>query len=218
MRALLRRPVLAVVAALVWLLGVELGPGLHIARHGELGHHHHGASEALACASHQDGVAVDPHRYHAEHGEGDHAVEEHEHAAVDHHDHEHAAVDRHDHEHAAVDHHDHEHDHDHDVEPEPESADRIASVSVDFSLVAPPATPVVHEPGAVPHGAGSLAHRDLVPLTPPLVLPPILSAPWRPLVVAHVRCIAPSERTPETLRARGPPSGGQPTLEPLSLV
>ena len=69
----------------------------------------------------------------------------------------------------------------------------------------------------MPHGAGSLAHRDLVPLTPPLVLPPILSAPWQPLEVAAVLCVAPGERTPDTLRARGPPLGAR-TPEPSSLV
>jgi hypothetical protein len=63
----------------------------------------------------------------------------------------------------------------------------------------------------MPHGAGSLAHRDLVPLTPPLVLPPILSAPWQPLELAALVHVAPRERTPDTLRARGPPNG---VLEP----
>ena len=37
--AVLRHPALAVAMALVWMLGVEVGPGLHIARHGELAHH-----------------------------------------------------------------------------------------------------------------------------------------------------------------------------------
>ncbi|MEX1361704.1 MAG: hypothetical protein AB1Z98_01150 [Nannocystaceae bacterium] len=65
----------------------------------------------------------------------------------------------------------------------------------------------MHEPHSVPHGEGSLAHRDLLSLTAPPSLPPLSSAPWRPLPRPEPASLAPRRRTPETTRARGPPSG-----------
>jgi hypothetical protein len=228
-RALLRHPGSAVVAVLVWLLGVELGPGLHIARHGQLDHHHHGASEALACAAHEDGMAR-PREHHATAGHHEH------HATAGHHEH-HAAAEHHGH-HAdrrgQAEHHGHhadrrrhaEHhghhadrrDHAEDEGPDATEPDGLP-VDLEPELADPPypTDRAAHDHGSVPHGTSSLAHRDLVPLTPPLVLPPILSAPWRPVEVATILRVAPRERTPDVLRARGPPSG-RPKPEPLSLA
>jgi hypothetical protein len=219
--ALLRSPGFAVAAVLVWLLGVELGPGLHIARHGALGHHHHGAAEALACAAHHEGG-------HAADGHDDAGPAHHEHdAAPAHHaepaHHEHHAEPAHHEHHAEPAHHEphaepahHEH---HAAPAHHERVEHGLLATATAVLAPPPAEPagVAQAPGAVPHGSGSLAHRDLVPLTPPLALPPILSAPWQPLELSASFCAAPRERTPDVLRARGPPIGAR-TPEPSSVV
>lgn len=250
--AMLRRPALAGLAVLVWLLGVELGPGLHIARHAQHGHHHHAREEALVCALHD---AAQPHG--AAHGhqapaghDGHHAAAPEHHDTPATHEEHHAATLEH---HAPVAHEYHgaadyavtpEHPaaREHDAATGHAAADELPPTvdhHVDDAVagifehhgahVEPSAlalaerAPATHEHtaapdhGSVPHGAGSLAHRDLVPLTPPLVLPPILSAPWQPLVVVSILRIAPRERTPRALRARGPPHGGL-VREPPRLV
>ncbi len=67
---------------LLWMVGFEVGPGLHVAMHEHLGHHHHGPqADVHAEASHE-------HEHEHEHEAHGH---EHEHAAHGH-DHDHDQV------------------------------------------------------------------------------------------------------------------------------
>ncbi|UJR80834.1 hypothetical protein [Sandaracinus amylolyticus] len=50
------REIPALLFALAWLVGFEVGPALHLARHASLGAHEHGAGAATHC---HDGVCHD---------------------------------------------------------------------------------------------------------------------------------------------------------------
>src|SRR5687768_4644764 len=92
-----RRKGFAVLACVLWLLGVEVLPALHLARHDD--HHTHAADGAIVSVArgshrHDDGAVhadhdhdaeIDEHHHHDDHDEhfhehGDHDVEIDEHA------------------------------------------------------------------------------------------------------------------------------------------
>src|SRR5687767_10642465 len=88
------RRLFAALACLVWVLGFEVVPNVHVGMHELFGHHHHGVGE-----HEHERVAVEREHHEPEHGDADH----HDHGDADH---------RHDH--GDADHH-HGDDIDHDV-------------------------------------------------------------------------------------------------------
>ncbi|AKF06556.1 hypothetical protein DB32_003705 [Sandaracinus amylolyticus] len=68
------REIPALLFALAWLVGFEVGPALHLARHASLGAHEHGARAATHChdgVCHEDDGASERHERPApDHGAG----------------------------------------------------------------------------------------------------------------------------------------------------
>jgi hypothetical protein len=88
------RRLLAALACLVWVLGFELVPNLHVGMHEAFGHHHHGVAGVHVVAERGD---------------------DHDHD----HDHDHVHVHDHVHDHGAAEDHQHAEDHEHGAaEPE----------------------------------------------------------------------------------------------------
>jgi hypothetical protein len=214
--------------AVLWLLGFEVLPWLHVAMHRHLGKHHHDQSGAVirddvseAPDDDRDAVVDEhaPHQHdeHDEDHDGDPAVDEHD--AHDEHDVDHdgdPAVDEHD----AHDEHDEDHDGDpavdeHGASPR-RSADgapgrahgehavashqRAASVARAALLL----EKLVRD--AINHGKSSLAHHDVATTTPALVLTTPLPVNRRPIFLFEDTAIEPYSFSPGRAVARGPPA------------
>lgn len=167
--------------ALLWLLGVEALPNLHLGLHGLLAPHEHGAP-AHASARHRAHAHDDHAHEHGEH-HGEHGQHAHGHAEPDH---DHAE-------------HEPEHDHDHAElrdEALPHDELRWDERDHDHAEVAPIAPR---------HGQHDLLHRGVAITQPPSPWPVGASAeldwvPWLPTA-----CGRPYSNVPERARARGPP-------------
>ena len=200
------RRALALVTCLLWLLGVEVLPSLHLALH--RGDHTHG----------DDGSIVLAHREHHAHGDHDHADHDHDHDAAIDEDHDHdATIDEdHDHDHDAAIDEDHDHDHDHDAaidEDHDHDADHdhghgIAADSADSAdSAASSDQPAIGRPRHAHHQAGGISHHAVALHRPP---PPLLApafvarATWRLETLAEAR--------PSSARIARPTSRGPPTV------
>lgn len=189
-------------AVVLWILGVEVAPNLHLGLHDVLAPHTHGVAAAHGDPDHGHDhwfeLDLDVHGHdHGHAADHDHAVE---------HDHGHAA----DHDHAV------EHVHDRrdvaDAGPHgPEFAGvRVAAedlehaAGADDARVAVPARAVASrlDPD---HGAHDLLHRGIAIACPPLAALSVAQADVIVLAPLHPRSDRPFTRALGRPRARGPP-------------
>lgn len=173
---------------MLWVVGFDVGPGLHVAAHEWLGHHHHGSSSHVAVAEEAHGHEHGGHE-HGGHEHGDHG---HEHDAHEH-EHEHDA-----HEHDAHDEHDALAAADDDVEFVEPVVGKDALLVADAEAVAQCADDFGH-------GAHSLAHRGVAAFPTPPAWPSVAVATWTPLTRAERSFDPVRSRAPQCARARGPP-------------
>ncbi len=179
------RRLYALLCAVLWVLGFDIGPGLHLAAHELLDHHHHGSSSHVDV--HEGEAPEDGAHGHDEHGHDEHG-----------HGHGHG--------------HDGEPEHGHDENGHEAREHPADATPPDFAPVlslaldqAPVAEAVARCADDLSHGAHALAHRGVAasPTSPPW--PAIAVAPWVPLNRAE-RSVDPiRSRTPRCVRARGPP-------------
>lgn len=180
----------ALLLCVLWVAGFEVGPGLHVAAHDWLEHHHHGSSSHVEVAEREE------HEGHG-HGHDGHGHDGHDGDGHDGHGHGGRGHDGHGHG-GEGDWHEVEVEF---VEPLLGSTDLLAETGRDA---------VVRCADDFGHGAHSLAHRAVAafPASPPW--PSVAVASWVPLTRAERSVDVIRSRAPQCARARGPP-GVSPT-------
>ena len=195
-----RARVCAWLAVVLWILGVEVAPDLHLGLHDVLAPHTHGVAdhdEPDHGHDHWFELDLDDHEHGHDHaGDQDHAVE-----------------------------HRHEHGHDHGVEHGRDHAEladsgphgpefagvRVAAEDLEHAAGADDARVVVParavasrlDPG---HGDHDLLHRGIAIACPPLAALSVAQAPVVVLARLHPRSDRPFTRALGRPRARGPPT------------
>jgi hypothetical protein len=190
---------------LVWVLGFELVPNLHVGMHEAFGHHHHGVGEHAVGRRGEargDGAGHDRHAHDRDHDHGHDQVDAHDHGHVHVHEHDHGQVDDHQRGHVHVDEHDHgyvdEHDHGHVDETVEQASLELAGAVVSSEIEAACESPD-------DHGRHSLAHRGIAVTPAPWELAAVASSPWTSIERACTPVAEPRTRRSPTARARGPP-------------
>jgi hypothetical protein len=195
-------------AVLLWVLGVEVAPNLHLGLHDVLAPHTHGV------AAHGEAEHDHEHWFELELD-----LDAHEHDDAADHDHAVEPVHEHGHDHGVEYGHDHGVGHDHaelaDSGPHwPEFAGvRVAAGNLEHAAAAHDAR-VVAPARAIAsrfdpdHGDHDLLHRGIAIACPPLAALSVAQAPVVVLARLYPRSDRPYTRALGRPRARGPPSPG----------
>jgi hypothetical protein len=177
-----QRRALALLTCVLWLLGVEVLPNLHLAHHHD---DHTHAADGTIVASHEDDHG---HDHDADHG--------HDHDADADHGHDHDADHGHDHADADVDHADADH-----------AAAAAAADHADADHDRDDGQPAIDHPSRRHHQAGGISHHATAlhrPAAAPLAFAVIARLTWQ--------LDAPTDEPPrETFTAR-PTSRGPPAI------
>lgn len=176
---------MACLAVVLWVLGFEVAPNLHLGLHDHLAPHSH------------DGVVAQAEHAH-DHHDADHG---HAHDDAPHHHPDDAGHHPGDAAHHHDDHHASPADSHESAAHEPEFADSDRHDAADDARDAPAASRL--DPS---HGDHDLLHRGVAIATPPIAQPSIAQAPVSVLARLHSLVDRPSSRAPLVLRARGPPT------------